>query len=152
MNKARLLALGLLLPAVLEAGGLQVENAWSRAMPPNINTGAVYLRLCNAGALPRAVIRMTTPVAARAELHQHVERAGVLSMQEVAELRLEPGECRQLRPGGDHLMLFGIGRPLQAGGSYPLTLELDDGTLLHLDFRVLGPGQRPGSNRQSEPD
>lgn len=131
---------------------LLVVDAWARAMPPNITTGAVYLGICNPGNETVVVRRVQTPVAEKAELHQHVTRDSVLSMQAIAELPVAAGTCRQLRPGRDHLMLFGLKLPLQAGQQYPLSLELSDGYLLHTRFSVIGPGTVPPGGASTATD
>ena len=59
----------LLLAWVLAQGqGLRVENAWVRLVPNK--TTAAYRVLINIGARPVRVMGVSSPIAARGELHQ----------------------------------------------------------------------------------
>ncbi|HTW72366.1 MAG TPA: copper chaperone PCu(A)C [Acetobacteraceae bacterium] len=114
-------ALGLL-PAVALADpmGVQVEHAWSRAMPAGA-TGVVYLTVTDQGA-PDTLTGAASPVAASAELHQTIDDHGVMKMRSVASLPVAPGKPITLAPGGYHIMLMGLKQALVAGTSFPVTL------------------------------
>ena len=59
------------------------------------------------------------------ELHTHVESGGLLRMAPMAALAVEPGVPAELAPGGDHLMLVGLLRPLVAGEEIVVELEFE---------------------------
>ena len=48
---------------------------------------------------------------------------GVMSMMRIEELVIEPGETVMLKPGGFHVMLMGLKKPLTKGTEFPLTLN-----------------------------
>jgi copper(I)-binding protein len=103
--------------------GVTVEHAWARASSGK--TGAVYLTLVDHDASDR-LTGASTPVAAMAELHQSVSEGGVMKMRPVENgLPLAPDQPATLSPGGYHLMLMGLTRPLKAGESFPLTLTFE---------------------------
>jgi hypothetical protein len=52
------------------------------------------------------------------------------------ELRIAPGETVRLAPGGVHIMLQGLKRPLAAGSEVPLVLLLQGGGSLAVTARV----------------
>ena len=84
------------------AGSIHVDAAWSRELPPVSPNGAAYLSLHNAGTTPDALLGADTPVAARAAVHEHSMRGGVMRMQAVDALPLPPGETVEVRgPGGE---------------------------------------------------
>jgi hypothetical protein len=122
-----LVAALLLVPmaAFADPAGVQVQRAWSRAMPAG-GTGVVYLTIMDQGA-PNALTGAASPVAATAELHETINDNGVMKMRAVARLQVAPGKPATLMPGGYHIMLMGLKQTLVAGTSFPLTLTFAEG-------------------------
>ena len=66
---------------------------------------------------------VSTPVAGTAELHQTINENGVLRMRPVSDgMALPPGHAVTFAPGGLHVMLMDLKRPLTQGDVFPLTL------------------------------
>jgi copper(I)-binding protein len=118
----RFLFAALLFAAPAFAGqALEVTGAWSRpAMAGRV--GVAYLTVTDTGA-PDQLIGASTPVAARAELHESMVKNGMASMRPVPAIPVAPGKPAVLAPGGYHLMLVDLARPLVAGQTFPLTLD-----------------------------
>lgn len=57
-------------------------------------------------------------------------------MRNTKFLEIPPRGQLELRPGGKHLMLLGLKRPLKEGEKIPLTLQFADGTRLALELSV----------------
>lgn len=119
-----------------------VEGAWARATPPGAKTGAVYLTL-TADAADR-LLGAASPAAGEVQIHTHASEGGMSRMVQLQELALPPGVGVRLEPGGLHLMLIDLARPLVAGESIELRLELADAgqvavTVPVLDARASGP-------------
>lgn len=108
-------------PAVSQNSGLEIAHAWSRPAPAG-RVGVAYLTVTDSGA-PDRLIGASSPVAGRVELHQSTTVNGVATMRPVDGLPVAPGAPAVLAPGGYHLMLRDLKRPLAAGQSFPLTLE-----------------------------
>ena len=104
-----------------QQSGIQIDQVWSRAAMAG-HDGAVYLTITDTG-LPDTLTGVTTPVAAMAGLHQSTEDNGVTKMRPVASLPIEPGKPVTLAPGGYHIMLMDLKRPLKEGDSFPVTLS-----------------------------
>lgn len=102
--------------------GITVSNAWARASPGTVNTGAVYFTISDTGTADR-LIGVSTPVAGKAELHETKTEGGIMRMRAVIELPLEPGKSLTLVPGGYHVMLMELRQPLKVGDEFPLTLS-----------------------------
>ncbi|WP_313024571.1 copper chaperone PCu(A)C [Pseudomonas lopnurensis] len=109
------------------ASDLSVSQAWSRAMPPSAPTGAVYFALENRGEQDRRLIAAQTPRADKAELHTHLHEGGMMKMQQVESVAVPAAAKVEFKPGGNHVMLFGLKQPLVAGESFPLTLQFEGG-------------------------
>lgn len=121
--------------AIVVAGGtwahefqlraLHIDHPFARATPPGARSGGVFLSIENNGDRTDRLLTVSTPVAATAELHQMVMDAGVMRMRAVAGLDVKPGDRLVLKPGGYHVMLADLKRPLQAGDTFPLTLGFE---------------------------
>ncbi len=104
---------------------LHIDHPFARATPPGARSGGVFLSVENNGDQPDRLLTVATPVAGTAELHQMVMDAGVMRMRTVAGLDVKPGDRLVLKPGGYHVMLADLKRPLQAGDTFPLTLGFE---------------------------
>lgn len=120
---------------------VSVDKPWSRATPPGAKVGAGFMRLRNAGAADR-VVGASSPVAARIEMHITVRDGDVMKMREVKAFEVPAGGSFELKPGGAHLMLVDLRRPLKKGERVPLTLKLEKGGELKLELSVEELGAR----------
>src|SRR5690606_27219693 len=96
---------------------------------PGATIGAAYFAsLENKGAQADRLLRASTPVAEKVELHSgEIGTDGVMRMRELdGGLKLPSKAVIKLRPGmGDHLMLMGLKKPLVEGDTFPMTLEFE---------------------------
>jgi copper(I)-binding protein len=118
--------------------GLKVEQPWARASLAGVRNGIVYGRLEDKGAAPVELVGASTPVADLVEFHEHGMNAGVMTMRQLDRIEVKPGQVVMLQPGGMHMMLIDLKRPLKAGESFPLTLKLADGESVTVAVSVLG--------------
>ena len=112
------------------AGDVEIAHPFATPTPAGATSGAAYVvTLENTGKQPDRLLRVSTPVAQRAEIHtMAVDAGGVMRMREVPEIALAPGVPVKMRPGaGVHFMLIGLKQPLKEGDSFPLTLEFERG-------------------------
>ena len=107
-------------PAV--GGGLTVANAWSRSTPPAAKVGVVYFTLRNDTGKSDRLLKLSTPVATKVEVHRTEAQDGIARMREVAVLHIDAGQAIEFQPGGMHVMLMGLKKPLVAGATYDLDL------------------------------
>lgn len=117
-------------------GELQVRHPWARATPPGAKVAAGYLELRNSGNEPDRVVGASTPAAERVELHVLSREGDVMKMREVKGFEVPARQRLVLRPGGSHLMIVGIKRPLVKGERVPLTLRLERAGELHIELEV----------------
>ena len=68
-----------------------------------------------------------SPVAQSAEIHSMSNAGGVMKMRKLDKLVLPAGERVELKPDGNHIMLFDIKRQLRPGDTVPITLILRQG-------------------------
>jgi periplasmic copper chaperone A len=124
---------------------VSVEQPWSRATPPGAKIGVGFMRLKNAGAAAERVVGASSPVAGRVEMHVTTRDGDVMKMRQVQSFEIAAGGSYELKPGGAHLMLVGLQRPLARGDRVPLTLKLASGAELDVELSVAELGARsPG--------
>lgn len=119
-----LLSLNLLFAfSVQAAEPVAVSNAWARATMPGQNVGAAYLDLRSPAAA--TLVKAESAAAKSVEIHTMSMNNGVMQMRMLEKLALPAGETVKLSPGGLHLMLFGLKKPLQKGEQITLTLYFE---------------------------
>jgi copper(I)-binding protein len=101
--------------------GLQVAMAWSRPTMREGQPGAVFMTLL-AGMEDDRLTGVTSPRAARAEIHDHVHEDMVMRMVKLEGLNISGSSQVAFEPGGLHVMLFDLADPLAAGDIFPLIL------------------------------
>lgn len=107
------------------ASGISISDAWARETVEGAPTGAIYMTIENSGSEPDQLLSADVGIAARAELHGHSHEDGMMRMRPVEAFEIKAGETASLAPGGMHLMLFGLNRPLVAGETFPLALQFE---------------------------
>ena len=105
---------------------LKIDHPFARATPPGAKTAGVFVTVENTGSQSDRLISVSSPVAGVADLHEMKVDAGVMRMRGVAALEVKPGETLELKPGGYHVMLSELRRPLKVGDKFPLTLKFEN--------------------------
>lgn len=118
----------------LAAEGLQVETAWSRPAAAG-TTGAGFFTLVNHGKAD-ALVGAESPLAQKVEMHASKMTGGVMSMSAESRVPVPAGGQVSFAPGGRHLMLVGLKKPLRAGDHVPATLRFESGKTLKIEFAV----------------
>jgi len=109
-------------PGGAHVGDIIVEDAFVRAPARPGGAGAAYMTVRTLGEADR-LIGAASDVAARVELHTHLlDDGGVARMRRVEAIAVEPDADAVLAPGGLHVMLMGVTRPLADGDVVALTL------------------------------
>jgi hypothetical protein len=110
--------------AVLAADAIRVIDPWARATVPGQTVGGVYMEIVS----PRdaRLIGVSSPVAGAAEVHSMTIDGGTMRMRAVEALDLPAGRPVKLAPGGYHVMLFDLKKPLVAGEKVLLTLLIEE--------------------------
>ncbi len=103
-----------------QTGQLEVDNAWARATPGEAATGAAYVTIQSPTA--DKLVAASSPVAKKAELHTMSMEGMVMKMRPLASVDIPAGQAVTLQPGGMHIMLIGLAKPLKPGQTFPLTL------------------------------
>lgn len=118
------------------ADAVQVSDAWARATVPGQEVAGAYLNLRSAKAAK--LVKTESPVAGSVAIHSMSMKDGVMEMRELTELALPAGKTVKLAPGGFHIMLIDLKKPLKAGDTVPLKLTIRhaDNTLSVLEVQA----------------
>jgi copper(I)-binding protein len=124
MNPTRLLAALSVILAALPAlaGELSITNAWSRSTPPGVTVGVAYFTLKNDTGKSDRLLKITTPVASKLQVHRTEILDGMARMREVAVLHVDAGQTLEFAPNGLHVMLMGLKQPLVEGTTFEIEL------------------------------
>ncbi len=125
----------------VKAGDLVITQAWSRATPGGAKIAGGYLTIENKGSAADRLVGGSGDVTDRIEVHEMSMSQGVMTMRALDKgLVIEPGQTVRLAPGGYHLMMFDLKRPLKQGDKVPVTLEFEKAGKVKLLFDVQGVG------------
>lgn len=104
---------------------VSVRNAWVRASAPGQTTTAAYLELTS--RRDARLVAVQTAAAGRTELHTMRFDGDVMRMRPVSSVELPAGATVRLAPGGLHVMMMDLKRPLAAGDRVELVLVIETG-------------------------
>ena len=139
-----LLLAALLLPAGFaaaheyQAGELQIAHPWSQELPPNAPTVAAYFVIHNTGKNADRLLGVDSPIAGKAELHEHVQQGDLMKMQQVPGVDIPPGGTVTFAPMAYHVMLLNLSdRSLLSDGKrFPMTLHFEKAGDVTVDVAV----------------
>lgn len=121
----------------VEAGDLTLSDAFSRATLPGAKVAGGYLKIVNSSGEPDRLIGGTTPAAERVEVHEMKMDGNVMQMRQLKDgLEIPADGTAELAPGGFHLMLMNIAKPLKEGEVIPVTLEFARTGKVEVQFMV----------------
>lgn len=125
MKTLTLAALAALIPAAVAAQTPTVSDAYARSANPQ--SGAAFMVIANPGATDCTLTGVSGEAAERIELHTHIEKDGVMTMQRDEDgFTIPAGGTHALERGGDHVMMMGLKAPLADGDVLPLVLDFGD--------------------------
>ena len=106
------------------SGNVSVEHAWTRAtVGAQRSTGAFFSLTASE---PMKLIGVESAAADIVEIHEMALVDNIMRMRQVDAIPLAAGERVDLKPGGYHVMLIDLRKPVQVGDTIALTLLLED--------------------------
>jgi len=100
------------------------KDAWVRGtVPAQTSTGA-FMTLTS--TVDAKVLSASSPAAKTVEIHESMTHGGVSHMHAVDAVALPAGKPVELKPGGHHVMLMGLAKPLKAGERVPITFTIEE--------------------------
>lgn len=101
-----------------------VKNAWVRAtVGPQKTTGAFLQIDCKSEL---TLVKVDSDAAAMVEMHEMKMDSGTMKMREVEQIACVPGKTTELAPGGFHIMLMNVHKPVKEGDHIALDLVFEN--------------------------
>ena len=105
------------------AGAQRIDHPSTRPTAAGAPAAAGYMDITNTGRTADRLVSVTTPHAARAEIHQSSMEGGMMRMKALPQgVEIPAGGKVSLAPGGLHVMLFAPKAAVAPGDRIPLTL------------------------------
>lgn len=108
-------------------GKLSIDHPWARPTAPSARTGVVYFSVKNSAAQGDTLLGVVVgkKIAKRASLHEMSMNAkGLMHMAEIKSGLALAGKTElKFAPGGYHVMLEGLSKPLVAKQEFGMTLQ-----------------------------
>lgn len=107
---------------------LTVHDAWVRQPTGDRKEAGVFATVENSSATPRAIVSASADIADKVELHEMKMMGAMMRMSPVKQIEVPARGKVELKPGGYHVMLFGLKKRPMAGDTFTLSLTFDDGS------------------------
>ena len=105
---------------------IKIKNPRTLVAPKWLKTRPVYMDILNIGSKQDVLVGSSSPVAEEILMQfSHTDSYGLKTTRplENQEITLPPKSRVRLQPGGMHLMLTGLKRPLEKGLEIPIKLD-----------------------------
>jgi len=105
---------------------------------PQEKNGAAYMTISSTDGDTLTAVSVPASVAGEAQLHETTTSGGSMSggmkgMKEVSSITIPAGGSVTLKPGGYHVMLMDLAKPIAAGATVPLTLTFQKAGTVKVD-------------------
>lgn len=131
-----MLTLALLPAAQALAAEVKVESPWIFAVPPGAKDTAAFMSLVNTSDKPIRLTGGKTEAAERVSPMITTKTDGRMGMKDVDYIEIPAGGRVTLAPGADHLMIYGLKKPLTPGQNVPIVITLAPGGTMTINAVV----------------
>ncbi|HEY9097697.1 MAG TPA: copper chaperone PCu(A)C [Thiobacillus sp.] len=107
------------------AATVTVTDVWARATVPGQKVSGAYMQIQS--DVDARLLSVSSPVVPQVEVHEMKMDGDVMRMRALKSVVLPKGQTVALEPGGVHLMLLNLKKPIAAGDIIPLTLVVESG-------------------------
>ena len=102
------------------AAQVTVSDPWVRSTVPAQKATGAFMKV-KSGSEAK-LVSAASPVAKVVEVHEMSMKDNVMQMRAIDAIALPAGKTVELKPGGYHVMLMELVKPIDAGASVPITL------------------------------
>jgi copper(I)-binding protein len=129
---------------------VSIQNAWVRPTRAGQDVGAAYMTLTS--KQDATLVQVESDVTKSIEIHSMVMQKGVMKMRMLETLPLTAGKPYKLEPGGFHLMLFDLTKPLKQGEqvNFELTFKNKDNVEFKQNINVPIQASANGGDKSSD--
>ena len=127
------------------AADITLDRGWMRETRAGQSAGAGYLLIVNRGEGADRILGASSPSAANVSLHSTTHEDGIVRMRPLERAVVQPRGVLSFTPGGNHVMLAGLKRPLAPGESIMLTLRFERSGEREIALRVTDASADPST-------
>ncbi|WP_158965509.1 copper chaperone PCu(A)C [Paraglaciecola sp. L3A3] len=139
----RIAILGLSFICNLAFAELIISQATVRLLPPSVANTSAYFTIQNKSDKDEFLVDAAADFVGKTEIHNHVHQNGMMKMQQQSEVKIPAGQSVSFAPGGLHLMLFGLNKPLEEGQTVSISLQTQSGETISFAAKV----ERPSAHK-----
>ncbi len=121
----------------VSADHLTVKHYYVKESIPGTAVTSAYMLINNHGDDDVKLLKVTSTLSERIELHQHVFADQMMKMQQVQSISVPAKGSVKLQPHGFHIMIFKPNQLVKQGQYVDLRLYFDDGVTVNLDVPVI---------------
>ncbi len=114
-------------------GKLTVVHPWARA---SSRAGGVFMTIKNNGNTADKLVAVKGAAAKNISVHQTIMENNIMKMRPVKALEIPAGGEVTLKPGGYHVMMMGLLKPLVKGEKFPLTLVFEKAGEVKVEIKI----------------
>ena len=100
-----------------------ITNAWAKTTVPGGKVSAAYMDIKSTA--PVKLVKVETSIAGNVEIHNMSMNDGVMEMKAVDAIEVPANKMVALKPGGYHVMLMMLSKPINKGDNVPLKLTFE---------------------------
>ena len=100
-----------------------VSETWIKTTIPGSAVSAAYMQIKS--ATPCKLIKATSSAAGIVEIHDMKMNDGVMEMKALDAIDVPANKAVELKPGGMHVMLMNVKKPINKGDKIPMTLTFE---------------------------
>lgn len=115
-----------------------VDQAWVRLSPNKDMPSSGYF-VAHGGDAGTQLRGVMTDYALKVEMHESVQKDGVMSMKTVDHVDIPAKESVTFAPGGKHLMIWGVNDTAISQGKMQMTFLMANGDRLLVDAVIRKP-------------
>jgi copper(I)-binding protein len=103
-----------------------IKSAWMQLGPPSQKNTAAFMIVENHSSKDVTLLSASSEVCKVVELHKMENVNEVMRMQKVDKVVIPAKGQMEFKPGGYHLMVIGLNRPLKEGEEVEVKLQFTD--------------------------
>ena len=101
----------------------KVFDVWVKTTIPGSTVSAAYMHIKS--GTPMKLVKVESPAAGIVEIHDMKMNAGVMEMNAMDAVDIAANTLVELKPGGMHVMLMKVKKPINKGDKVPLKLTFE---------------------------
>jgi copper(I)-binding protein len=115
---------------------LVIADARATPTPRGLKVAAGYFTVANGGTENDRLIAVSTPRAARTEIHEIVLDGAAAKMRAVSGVEIPTGGSATLKEDGLHVMFLDVDTPFIEGETIPVQLTFERAGTIEVTMRV----------------